>query len=915
MANFSDTYFKSCLLIAGFIAALPAFSESSSSALNQVIDKNVKQERVLDELEKEQTRLVEELKEKSKNQEILEKQIAVADSNTEKLLLSHLLNLKEHREQLSRKKLEHTDELKNRIDRVKSKSQELAEIEQNLKLNHRSVVLDDFENAIEIWREVVDRSISFMFVMESPEISPPPTPDFEISQVAEKYNDILAQISAEETSYKKEVSAFEKDSLNLFKTEREMTSLLLLKAGRVRAAVMQDLLARDLFSVWSLEAEQLKDYFREVQIVPYRFVAYFATKIIELRSLSNKNIAGWVEILKQIFLLIFVFAIPFLLFKGFRLFSGYLENVRKNIFTHSQMDYRTRTKVALWIAKVNPYLPWIFAWLSIKLSHSMLQGTLLDPLTVIMPYLTVYVLYRAFLILFSATLAKTLLSRSLDSLRAKQSDIKRTAKRLSMVFFIEWLILLTTEDVVRRALVYSAVSSIVFYLNLIIIALESSRWKNELLLVSKSWLNNKIYEALSQSSSKILAYITCPLLFLGNVLFLLASTLYRFFSRFEFGKKLSSEIFKKRLEDAASDTSTASNKVSEDYKSFFNESRDVSEEIRISLSRAPVKLCLDTVNTWYTDKSHDDMLVLYGSYGIGKTSLLNTLEKKLSSRVLIKKLKITTKVTDSRVFYRLLSEALGASITSLDGLLEADRNMEKTVLMIDDIHNLFLNTPAGLSAYKTLVELTNLQVDNLFWCMTVNQRALNHLNGIFGNDHLLGKKVELLSWTDAEIQDLILKRHTLSGFQLYYDNVISAVHKGDILESSSDVEVQFFRLLWGQSRGNPLTAQELWLTSVSQIAASTIRVTVPKFANSKSISELSDDVLMVLSIIAKHENLSFDELLMVSGLPQRIILSAIKIGEDNELLEKVAHQRRWRMHPKSQYVIQSQLFGRNYLYG
>lgn len=893
----------------GARAQQEAVAEDLESSQN-----DIKQEQVLEELETDQRRMTEELEETSEKQEKVEQQIAGSESDTEKLLLKHLLEVKEVRESLTRLNLENTENLQKRIQFIKDQNQMLADIENNLQTG-KPTSEADYGVAVGIWRQVVDESLTSIFILETP--TPPQLPilALDTSEVPDKYKSLHIQVKQEELEFQKQVSEFERSAFDLFKTEREVTSRLLLKSGRVRAAVMQKLLRAEKFTVWSLEPEQLRDFFREVQIVPYRFLAYFATKLVELRSLSNKSVSGWAEIIKQLFVLAFVFAIPFLLFRLFRLFSGYLENFRKNVFSHSQWDYRTRTKVALWIARLNPYLPWVFAWMTIELSESLLTGTLLEPLSVIMPYLSIYVLYRAFLIFFSTTLARVLISKRLDSLRAKQTEVKKTAKRLSLIFFIEWLILLTTEDVVRRALVYNAVSGFVFYFNVAMISWEASRWRPELMAVSKGWLNQKLFETLDNLNSKAVNLVVCPVLFFGNMFYLSFSAAYRFTSRFEVGKKISSEIFKKRLEDAAEDTSNTSNSVSDTYKSYFEESREITDEIQIRLSRAPVDSCLETIEAWNTDKTHDDLLLLYGSYGIGKTCLLNIIQKRLKEKVCVARIRFSTKVTQPEQFLKLLSEALGTEIKTNEDLLGFDGSTEKTVIMMDDIHNLFLNTPEGLDAYRTLIELTNLQLGNIFWCLTCNQRALDHLNGVFGSDHFMGQKIELLSWTDSEVQDLILKRHKLSGFRLYYDNVISAVHKGDILESSSDLEVQFFRLLWGQSRGNPLTAQELWLTSVSQVGESAIRVTVPKFASSKSISELSDDALMVFSIIAKHENLSFSELEKVSGMPLRVILHSIKIGEDNSLLERVGNERRWRLHPKSQYVVQAQLSGRNYIYG
>jgi len=189
-----------------------------------------------------------------------------------------------------------------------------------------------------------------------------------------------------------------------------------------------------------------------------------------------------------------------------------------------------------------------------------------------------------------------------------------------------------------------------------------------------------------------------------------------------------------------------------------------------------------------------------------------------------------------------------------------------------------------------------------------------HLNGIFGQNHLAGTKIELLSWTDTEIQELIVKRHRQSQFKLKFDQVISAIHRGDILETSSGIEVQFFRLLWGQSRGNPSTAQELWLSAASKESEDTIRIAVPKFTNPRTLSDLSDEILIIYAAIVKHESLSLTEIINVTKMPISTIRHAIKYGEDGMILDKVNGER-WIIHPKAQYVVHAQLIGRNLIYG
>lgn len=324
--------------------------------------------------------------------------------------------------------------------------------------------------------------------------------------------------------------------------------------------------------------------------------------------------------------------------------------------------------------------------------------------------------------------------------------------------------------------------------------------------------------------------------------------------------------------------------------------------------------CVNIISEWIGGRSHEDLILLYGNFGIGKSTILNALERHFHDQVQIKRITFLNKVTTEEELYEMFSNSLSVNIKSTSDFERLDSSIPKTIFILDDIHNLYLNTTNGLKAYRTLIEVTSLQLEHVFWCLSSNERALAHLEGLFGVNHFIGSKIELLSWTDSEIQDLILKRHKQSEFVLKFDQVIRAVHRGDILESSSGLEIQFFRLLWGQSRGNPSTAQELWLSAASQESSQAIRISVPEFTNPRTLADLSDETLMVYAAIVKHENLSLQQLEDVCDLPVSVIRRAIKFGEDGMIIHQ-AKNGQWRVHPKAQYVVHAQLSGRNFIYG
>lgn len=899
------------ILLTFFLFSFTAFPQTKSLTSNEIRKQLIEQENVQDQILKLIDSTEVQLQKLDKIFSETDKNSNKHDTEADSLALEFKQSLLAYRSEIAKIKLKELSEFKILFETAHLKAENLKKIEEKIITSPDAINNHDFQQVTEVWRELVDNMIIRLFEDEVFQLELPPNIPESINNFkASKANEIR-NLFARSINEKNEVEGQISSFLRLLKINN---AKLLLNSGKTRAKLLNILISKHKFSVWSLDPIILNDYAREIQVIPYKFIASIAEKYFEYKSLSQKGINGWSQIVKQLSLLLFVLFLPILIFRSFNIFSEYLENVRKQVFTNSLLDFKKRTKIALTIGRINPYLPWIFAYITLHISNSILASTLLEPITVVIPYMKLYVLYRGFLIIFSTALAKILISKNLVKLKNSQREVQATAFRLSILFFSEITFLHATEDAVRQALIYNLIYDIIFFINLIIIAFETRKWKVELLNLAKLWLNTSIFNFLNTRTSLTLELISLPLLLAGNIVYLLIDWFYQWISQFEFGKKISSEIFKRRLEDANTNKIETQDHTDPEYTRLFLNTDINDVNSRINLSKSPFKKCVSSIEYWLNNQTQEDLILLYGNFGIGKTTILNALMKSFEKHLELKFIDVKEKLIRSDELFKTLSNSLGHEISSLYDIENFDKECSKTIIFIDNIHNLYLNTTYGLEAYKTLIEITSLQLKNIFWCLSCNERALAHLNGVFGKNHFIGTKIELLSWTDSEIQELIMNRHNQSKYKLRFDKVISAVHKGDLLESSSGIEVQFFRLLWGQSRGNPRTAQELWLSATTFSSSKSIRITVPEFTNPKTLADLADETLLIYAAIVKHENLSFEELVETVKLPLNTIRQALKFGEDGIILQKMKNGR-WRIHPKGQYVVHAQLIGRNLIYG
>ncbi|MEZ4873277.1 MAG: hypothetical protein R2827_13745 [Bdellovibrionales bacterium] len=511
---------------------------------------------------------------------------------------------------------------------MKGKSTQIRELEIKLRKHPEEITTAELEQVSAIWREIVDETLKNLFSVNGIELPDfPRTPEV-MTMAVDKYPELRAQIDSALTQVLAERESLKAVLVSLNFSEKSFRTELLLSCGSVRSQLMNYLIGRGEFSAWAITQNNFGDYLREFQVVPYRLLAIFTQKYFEFQALSQSGIVGWFGIAKQVIVLAFIFFLPVFVFRLFKSISDRLEHFRKSIFTQSKLDYRSRTKLALWIRRLNPFLPWILAFLTLRFVESILAGTFLEPLVFLLPYFEIYVGYRVFRILLGSILTRILISRNLDALRSRQLQVEQTAKFLSVLFFAQWALLHATQDAVRKALIFNLIFDFILVFNALFLLREVLKWKDELKNLTISWANPKWTPILEKGSKGWMAIIVAPSLFALNVFYLLVLSFSEWLSQFDIGKRVFSEIFRKRLEEAAEQIDSAKSMLPADYVESFIHPK--SDDIRITLQNSPLKRCLENIDSWGSGTNNNDLLLMYGNFGIGNTELMKAVEEKIS---------------------------------------------------------------------------------------------------------------------------------------------------------------------------------------------------------------------------------------------------------------------------------------------
>jgi hypothetical protein len=547
--------------------------------------------------------------------------------------------------------------------------------------------------------------------------------------------------------------------------------------------------------------------------------------------------------------------------------------------------------------------------LIIHMARSLIETTDLRELSFFLFYLEVYFVYRAVRLLLKILIELLFSSESLDLATNMSLKAEISARRLSRLFFTQYILLHLIEDAVRRALVYGIFSAFIFLISAALLLYEIKNWQNEII---QSFENRfpVIWKKIQGSIESRLKFVYLPFLFilvLGHDIFhLISSQLIKF----DFFKRLLSEVFKKKLEQ--SDTvPQEKQKAGETYLSVFDYYLPAKKEFYIDRDPMVAKQTLKNVNSWLKEESLENLVILVGNRGIGKTTSVKMIFDKIESE---NKLFcwVSPKICTAETFYNWLSLLLKTKIESIQDFVSYEKSLEgKKILVVDDIHNFFIGKIGGFRAYEAFMEILGLETSKIFWCLTVNSHAWTYLLGIFGKEHFYGNVYTMRMWTDAEIQNLILARHNCTGFTRSFDRSITAYGTGNVL--GEQAETQFFRLLWGQSRGNPRSAMMYWISAISQPTDNQVHVGVPKFINSSVVGTMSTQSLIVLSAISRHDSMTLEELVTVTGIERLVLRKCLKESLDKGLVWSDS-EKRIRISSRAQNAIDYYLIGKNFLY-
>jgi hypothetical protein len=574
-------------------------------------------------------------------------------------------------------------------------------------------------------------------------------------------------------------------------------------------------------------------------------------------------------------------------------------------------DAKHRVYLALILRGIRPHALWLpmYVFISMLPKFSLSGGLLL----IVLHALGVIFYSYYFLSMLTEWLIGRMHFRSHVVVSSvDQEKISNTTKIFTVYLIIVYSLTNTVNVINLYGSIANTFSTMALLCYWLIIYRHIAKYK-DIALKFFNQRSNEAYYRLWKDRPTWYLFFTLPVLFFIFHIVDLGILAHKSLLRFEIYQKFSAKILKIRLEQLQQEEDEDEELEANDaYERWFAKKPKSSVPV-VTLQNSIIPDVNKCIRSWMKGRNEENDLLICGENGSGKTTLINQWKEQWEDSDILY-IDVPAKTITVKDFYSLLDQYLIAgAIEKTQDIQKLDADFKDTVIIIDNAHNLFLADEYGFEAYKALLDCINVRLNNIFWMVISNDRAANYLNYVFGSRRQFSYHLTLPKWSQQDIRQLIMARHTASRRKLSFNELLLSSIGSDDSAAAVAAETRCFNLLWDQSGGNPSVAMELWIEAASKVKNFGIEIGIPERPSVNAIKELNNDLLFVYASIVIHDNLTVAEAIAATNLPESIVIYAYKVGLDAGFLYGDGEGRD-RISPLWQIQLISLLNKKNFLH-
>lgn len=320
------------------------------------------------------------------------------------------------------------------------------------------------------------------------------------------------------------------------------------------------------------------------------------------------------------------------------------------------------------------------------------------------------------------------------------------------------------------------------------------------------------------------------------------------------------------------------------YRRLFSE--EALTETRFFRGRTTFQsMFSESYGIW--NRGHFSNFMIVGEKGSGKTSCVQLLPKLVEMKQPIVRSAITTTIWKEDQLVGELSKLLGhTSVKSKEELIDAiNSSKEKRIVMIEGFQNVFLRYIQGFEALEAFLLIISKTSPHIFWVISCSRYSWELLNKIYQTAGYFSHIRGIDNVTSDVIQDVILTRHRVSGYDLLFqpskDMKSSRSFKkleADPTEQQKLVRTEFFKGLSKVAQGNISIAMIYWLRSIRNTGLDSIEIAPFSEINVTLGDAFTNDDLFALASLVQHDDLNVQELALTLNMSEHeslLILSKL----------------------------------------
>lgn len=331
------------------------------------------------------------------------------------------------------------------------------------------------------------------------------------------------------------------------------------------------------------------------------------------------------------------------------------------------------------------------------------------------------------------------------------------------------------------------------------------------------------------------------------------------------------------------------------YRRLFDFNKEIDERFYI---RKPEQF--DRFKKGYElwQNNFPSTFAIVGEKGSGKSLFISLLMEEVLTKHDVIEINFEDTIWTADEITEQVSDALKLDETqSIEDLIAAiKRKKKRVVIILENIQNCYVRNISGFEAMEQLLLLISETNKEIMWIASTTRYGWLFLDKVLNIADYFTHAVETDNLNAQQIEELILKRHRASGYQLKFlpDDATKKSRNfrklmDDEEKTQEYLQDRYFEKLAKLSEGNSSIAMIFWIRSIREYDDSHFYIDPFDFTAINRIDELDSTELFALAAFVLHDSLMPEHLAKVLNQPLRDSKLLVSRLTSRSILFKTEH--------------------------